>query len=136
MRATARDKTSRGQERNGNQQKLEAAVDEVFQDLTRPGSPGCALGIYRGGQIIYEKGYGLANIEENVPISPKSVFDIGSTSKQFTATSILLLEKAGKLSIDDDVRKYIPELPDYGKKITDSEFAESHERAAGLSGAV
>jgi CubicO group peptidase (beta-lactamase class C family) len=103
---------------NGNQQKLEAAVDEVFQDLTAAGSPGCALGVYRGGQIIYEKGYGLANIEENVPISPKSVFDIGSTSKQFTATSILLLEKAGKLSIDDDVHKYIPELPDYGKKIT------------------
>lgn len=103
---------------NGNQQKLDAAVDEVFQDLTAAGSPGCALGVYRGGQIIYEKGYGLANIEENVAISPKSVFDIGSTSKQFTATSILLLEKAGKLSIDDDVHKYIPELPDYGKKIT------------------
>jgi CubicO group peptidase (beta-lactamase class C family) len=103
---------------NGNQQKLEAAVDEVFQDLTAAGSPGCALAVFRGGQIIYEKGYGLANIEENVAISPKSVFDIGSTSKQFTATSILLLEKAGKLSIDDDVHKYIPELPDYGKKIT------------------
>jgi len=103
---------------NGNQQRLDAAVDEVFQDLTAAGSPGCALGIYRGGQIIYEKGYGLANIEQSVPISPKSVFDIGSTSKQFTATSILLLEKAGKLSVEDDVHKYIPELPDYGKKIT------------------
>src|SRR6202012_650631 len=56
--------------------------------------------------------------EENVPSSPKSVFDIGSTSKQFTATSILLLEKEGKLSVEDDVHKYIPELPDYGKKIT------------------
>src|ERR1700753_1584821 len=103
---------------NGNQQKLESAVDEVFQDLTVAGSPGCALAVYRGGQIIYEKGYGLANIEENVPISPKSVFDIGSTSKQFTATSILLLEREGKLSVEDDVHKYIPELPDYGKKIT------------------
>jgi CubicO group peptidase (beta-lactamase class C family) len=103
---------------NGNQQKLEAAVDEVFQDLTAAGSPGCALAVFRGGQIIYEKGYGLANIEENVAISPKSVFDIGSTSKQFTATSILLLEREGKLSVEDDVRKYIPELPDYGKKIT------------------
>jgi CubicO group peptidase (beta-lactamase class C family) len=101
-----------------NQQRLDAAVDEVFQDLTVPGSPGCALAVYRGGQIIYEKGYGLANIEENVAISPKSVFDIGSTSKQFTATSILLLEKEGKLSVEDDVHKYIPELPDYGKKIT------------------
>jgi CubicO group peptidase (beta-lactamase class C family) len=103
---------------NGNQQRQEAAVDEVFQDLTAAGSPGCALGVYRGGQITYEKGYGLANIEENVAISPKSVFDIGSTSKQFTASSILLLEKEGKLSVEDDVHKYIPELPDYGKKIT------------------
>jgi CubicO group peptidase (beta-lactamase class C family) len=99
-------------------QKMEAAVDEVFEDLTAPGSPGCALGVYRDGQIIYAKGYGLANIEENVPITPKSVFDIGSTSKQFTAASILLLEKQGKLSLNDEVRKYLPELPEYGKKIT------------------
>jgi CubicO group peptidase (beta-lactamase class C family) len=99
-------------------QKMKAAVDEVFEDLTRPGSPGCALGVYRDGQMLYEKGYGLANIEEDVAITPKSVFDIGSTSKQFTAASILLLEKQGKLSVNDDVRKYLPELPDYGKKIT------------------
>jgi CubicO group peptidase (beta-lactamase class C family) len=99
-------------------QKMEAAVDEVFEDLTAPGSPGCALGVYRDGQMIYAKGYGLANVEDNVPITPKSVFDIGSTSKQFTAASILLLEKQNKLSVNDDVRKYLPELPDYGKKIT------------------
>jgi len=96
------------------QSKTEAAVDEVFADLTASGSPGCALGIYRDGRMIYSKGYGLANVEEGVAISPKSVFDIGSTSKQFTAASILLLEKQGKLSVNDDVRKYIPELPDYG----------------------
>jgi CubicO group peptidase (beta-lactamase class C family) len=99
-------------------QKMEAAVDEVFEDLTAPGSPGCALGVYRDGQMIYAKGYGLANVEENVPITPKSVFDIGSTSKQFTAASILLLEKQGKLSVNDDVRKYVPELPDYGNQVT------------------
>src|SRR6202166_4300972 len=99
-------------------EKSAAAVDEVFGDLTKAGSPGCALGVYRDGKIIYAKGYGLANIEENVPITPQSVFDIGSTSKQFTAASILLLEKQGKLSINDDVRKYIPELPSYGQKIT------------------
>src|SRR4030088_642584 len=99
-------------------QKMEAAVDEVFEDLARPGSPGCALGVYRDGQILYAKGYGLANVEENVAITPKSVFDIGSTSKQFTAASILLLEKQGKLSVNDELRKYIPELPDYGQKIT------------------
>jgi len=98
--------------------KKSAAVDEVFADLTKPGSPGCALGVYRDGKIIYSKGYGLANLEENVPITPESVFDIGSTSKQFTAASILLLEEQGRLSVNDDVRKYIPELPDYGQKIT------------------
>jgi CubicO group peptidase (beta-lactamase class C family) len=99
-------------------EKKTAAVDEVFADLTKAGSPGCALGVYRDGKIVYAKGYGLANLEENAAITPQSVFDIGSTSKQFTAASILLLEKQGKLSVNDDVRKYIPELPDYGQKIT------------------
>jgi CubicO group peptidase (beta-lactamase class C family) len=99
-------------------EKSAAAVDEVFSDLTKPGSPGCALAVYRDGKIIYAKGYGLANIEENVAITPQTVFDIGSTSKQFTAASILLLEKQGKLSVNDDVRKYIPELPAYGQKVT------------------
>lgn len=98
--------------------KKSAAVDEVFADLTKPGSPGCSLGVYRDGKILYAKGYGLANLEENVPITPQSVFDIGSTSKQFTAASILLLQEKGKLSIGDDVRKYVSELPDYGQKIT------------------
>jgi CubicO group peptidase (beta-lactamase class C family) len=98
--------------------KKTAAVDEIFADLVKPGSPGCALGVYRDGKIFYSKGYGLANLEENVPITPQSVFDIGSTSKQFTAASILLLEKQGKLSVNDDIRKYIHEIPDYGQKIT------------------
>jgi CubicO group peptidase (beta-lactamase class C family) len=98
------------------------AVDAIFADLTKPGSPGCALGIYRDSKIIYTKGYGLANVEENVPITPEAVFDIASVSKQFTAASILLLERQGKLRLDDDIRKYIPELPNYsstgGQKIT------------------
>src|SRR2546427_12008407 len=98
--------------------KKAAAVDEVFADLTKTGSPGCALGVYRDGKIVYAKGYGLANLEERVAITPQSVFDIGSTSKQFTSASILLLEKQGKLSVQDDVRKYLPEIPDYGHKIT------------------
>src|SRR5204863_4562381 len=102
----------------GSADQKTTAVDEVFEDLTEAGSPGCALGVYRDGRMLYEKGYGLANIEENVPITPRSVFDIGSTSKQFSASSILLLEKQGKLSVNDDVRKYVPELPDYGQKIT------------------
>src|SRR5580704_8787462 len=100
------------------QDRAAAAVDEVFSDYTKGGSPGCAVAVYRNGRIIYAKGYGLANLEEDVPILPNSVFDIGSTSKQFTAASILLLEKQGKVSTNDDVRKYIPELPEYGQKIT------------------
>jgi CubicO group peptidase (beta-lactamase class C family) len=95
-----------------------AAVDEVFSDVANPGSPGCALAVAREGKLLYAKGYGLANIEQNVPVTPDSVFDIGSTSKQFSASSILLLEKQGKLSVNDDARKYIPELPSYGKRIT------------------
>src|SRR5580765_408296 len=100
------------------QEKQGKAVDEIFADLAKEGSPGCALAVARAGKIIYEKGYGLANIEQNVDISPQTVFDIGSTSKQFTAASILLLEKQGKLSVNDDIRKYLPEIPDYGHKIT------------------
>lgn len=99
-------------------EKAKAAVDEIFADLTTNGSPGCALAVARDGKILYEKGYGLASIEQNAPITPQTIFDIGSTSKQFTAASILLLEKQGKLSVNDDVRKYIPELRDYGKTIT------------------
>jgi CubicO group peptidase (beta-lactamase class C family) len=102
----------------GNPDKISAAVDEVFADVAKPGSPGCTVAVARDGKLLYAKGYGLANIEQNVALTPESVFDIGSTSKQFSAASILLLEKQGKLSVDDDVRKYIPELPDYGKKIT------------------
>jgi CubicO group peptidase (beta-lactamase class C family) len=102
----------------GNQEQTAKAVDAVFADVSKPGSPGCALAVARDGKLIYTKGYGLANLEQDLPITPDSVFDIGSTSKQFSAASILLLEKQGKLSVNDDVRKYIPELPDYGKKIT------------------
>src|SRR5207245_6678540 len=95
--------------------KKGAAGGEVFADLQKPGSPGCALGVYRDGKIIYSKGYSLASVELDAPITPETVFDIGSTSKQFTAASILLLEQQGKLSLNDEVRKYIPELPDYAK---------------------
>jgi CubicO group peptidase (beta-lactamase class C family) len=104
-----------------SQQPANPAVDAIFADLTKPGSPGCAVGVYRDGKIVYAKGYGLANIEENVSITPETVFDIASIAKQFVAVSILLLEKQGRLRLDDDVRKYIPELPDYssgGRKIT------------------
>src|SRR6476660_8017870 len=70
------------------------AVDEVFEDLTKPGSPGCALGVYRDGQMLYEKGYGLANIEENVAITPKSVFDIDSVTTDEEALTLIARQKS------------------------------------------
>jgi CubicO group peptidase (beta-lactamase class C family) len=97
---------------------LASAVDEVFADFSKGGTPGCAVAIARDGKPLYAHGYGLANLEQSLPLTPDSVFDIGSTSKQFSSASILLLEQRGKLSVNDDVRKYIPELPAYGKKIT------------------
>ena len=85
-------------------------IDTVFAAYEKGDSPGCALAVYRNGEIAYARGYGFASLEHRVPITPKTVFDIGSTSKQFTAFSILLLERDGKLSLDDDVRKHVPEL--------------------------
>jgi len=94
-----------------------AKVDVVFANYDKPDSPGCALGVIKDGKLIYSRGYGMANLEHNIANSPKLVYDIGSTSKQFTAASILLLAQSGKLSLDDDVRKFIPELPVYQKPI-------------------
>jgi CubicO group peptidase (beta-lactamase class C family) len=93
-------------------------VDKVFEKWNKPDSPGCALGIYKDGQIVYKHGYGLADLNDDVPITPATVFHVASMSKQFTAASIVLLAQQGKLSLDDDVRKYIQELPDFGERIT------------------
>lgn len=97
---------------------LKAKVDQVFAMYDKPDSPGCALGVIQDGQFIYKRGYGMANLEHNIPITPSSVFRIGSTSKQFTAAAILLLAEEGKLSLDDDIRTYLPEFPDYGTPVT------------------
>src|SRR5260370_31935436 len=86
------------------QEKFANAADEVFADLTKSGSPGCALAVARGGKIIYEKGYGRANIVDDEQITPRTVLNIASTSKQFTAASILLLEEQGKLSVQAEIR--------------------------------
>ena len=99
-------------------QASEPKVDQIFATYNRADSPGCAIGVIRDGNFIYRKGYGEASLELGVPLSPESVFYMGSVSKQFTAASIVLLSEQGRLSLDDDVRKYIPELPDYGHTIT------------------
>jgi CubicO group peptidase (beta-lactamase class C family) len=95
-----------------------ARVDKLFDKWNRTDSPGCALSVMKDGRIIYKHGYGMADLDHNVTITPSSVFHVASMSKQFTAASIVLLTEQGKLSLDDDVRKYIAELPDFGRPIT------------------
>jgi CubicO group peptidase (beta-lactamase class C family) len=105
-----------GQE--AQEESLTERVDKIFAPWDNPSSPGCALGVIKNGELIYTRGYGMANLEHDVPLSSKSVFYIASTSKQFVATSIILAAEQGFLSLDDDIRTYVPEVPDYGKTIT------------------
>jgi hypothetical protein len=93
-------------------------VDELLAKYNNSDALGIAVAIVKDGRVVYKKGFGIANLEYRIPITSASVFHIASVSKQFTVFSILLLEKEGKLSLDDDIRKYISELPDYGYKIT------------------
>src|SRR5262245_16419130 len=103
---------------SGTRDARSQRADSVFQRFDRTDSPGCALGVYQDGKILYARGYGMASLELNVALSSRSVLDVGSISKQFTAMSMLILQKEGKLSLDDPIRKYIPEMPASGDKIT------------------
>ncbi len=94
------------------------AVDKLFAQWNKPDSPGCALAVIKDGKAVYKKGYGSADLEHRIPISAHSVFYVGSVSKQFTAMSIAILAKERKISLDDDIRKYIAEVPDYGIPVT------------------
>lgn len=93
-------------------------ADSVFQRFDRTDAPGCALGVYQDGKVLYARGYGMASLQNGIALSPRSVLDVGSISKQFTAMAILLLQQEGKLSLDDPIRKYIPEMPAYADKVT------------------
>lgn len=93
-------------------------VDKLFAEWDTTVSPGCALAVIKDGRIVYERGYGMAKIEDGLAMTPTKIFDIGSTSKQFTAASIALLIRDGKIAPGDDVRRYIPELPRYEKTVT------------------
>jgi CubicO group peptidase (beta-lactamase class C family) len=92
-------------------------IDSVFA-FVKPGAPGCAVGIYRNGELAWARGYGLASVELQVPITHRTVFDLGSTSKQFTAALTLLLVAEGAVQLDAPVRRYIPELPAWGDTTT------------------
>lgn len=96
----------------------EERVDRIMRAHVRADGPGCAVGVSREGEVLLERGYGLASLEHRVPIGPATVFDVGSVSKQFTAAAVLLLAEEGRLTLDDPVRLHVPELPDYGAPLT------------------
>jgi CubicO group peptidase (beta-lactamase class C family) len=95
----------------------DAKIDKVFSRWTRE-TPGCAVGASVNGTTVVQKAYGMADLEHDVPNAADTIFEAGSVSKQFTAASVLLLARDGKLSLDDSIRKYFPEIPDYGTPIT------------------
>jgi CubicO group peptidase (beta-lactamase class C family) len=99
-------------------ENLSEKVDRLFTPWNQKHSPGCAVLVLQQGRIVHQRGYGMASLELGVPITPATVFHAGSMAKQFTAFCVLLLAAEGKLSLDDDVRKFIPELPVYEETIT------------------
>src|SRR5215813_11890445 len=104
-----------------NKEKVVAGAERAFDKVTRAyvaPAPGCAAAVSLNGELVFEKAFGLADLELNVPNTPQTIFESGSVAKQFTAAAIVLLQQDGKLSLEDPVRKYIPELPDYGAPLT------------------
>lgn len=92
-------------------------IDKLFKTWDKTNSPGMGIGIISKGELIFAKGYGMANLEHDIPITPTSVFDIASLSKQFTGMAIGMLIQEGKISTEDDIRKYLPDFPEYGHTI-------------------
>src|SRR5215471_11305669 len=99
------------------QPSKEAETDRIFSAFNTH-TPGCAVGVAYRGDVVLRSAYGMADLERNVPITADTVFESGSVAKQFTATALLLLAQRGKISLDDPLRKYLPEIPDYGTPLT------------------
>jgi len=97
--------------------KQQTKIDAIFSQWNTPNSPGGTVGIIKDGELIFTKGYGMANLDHNIPNHPKTVFSIASTSKQFTAASIILLSEQGKLSLEDSLIKFFPNFPDYANEV-------------------
>jgi len=96
----------------------EKTIDALFEQEIKKDSPGAAVAVIKDGSIIYKNGYGIACMDYDIPITPATIFHVASVSKQFTAFAIVLLADQGKLSLDDDIHKYLPEISDFGKTIT------------------
>src|SRR5258706_6670032 len=92
-------------------------IDKLFDNLNTA-TPGAVLSITRNGDVLYQKAFGMADLEHNAIITNETIFEAGSVSKQFTAASVLMLVNEGKISLKDDIRKYFPDFPDYGHVIT------------------
>ncbi|HSQ28416.1 MAG TPA: serine hydrolase domain-containing protein [Gemmatimonadaceae bacterium] len=93
-------------------------VDSIFAPYASRQSPGCAVGVTRDGALVFSRGYGMADLEHDTPITPATRFYIASLSKQFTAMSIVLLAQEHRLSLDDSIRRWVPEVPSFGTTIT------------------
>ncbi len=102
----------------GDATALTAKIDGLFAQWDKTTSPGAAMAVIKDGQIVYERGYGMAKIEDGLVNTPEKVFDIGSVSKQFTAACVAMLVREGKVKVEDDIRKYLPEMPAYEKPVT------------------
>jgi CubicO group peptidase (beta-lactamase class C family) len=99
-------------------QSLEQQFDELLQENYKADTPGATALVYKDGEVLYRKAFGMANMELEVPMKPENVFELGSITKQFTSVSILMLMEQGKLSLEDEITKYLPDYPTQGKKIT------------------
>lgn len=108
--------TSSGLYGQKTDQSFERQIDQLYSNYNST-TPGVAVAVVKDGKVVFKKGYGSANLEYGVAITPKTVFQLASVSKQVTAFAVYLLEKQGKVSLEDDIRKYIPELPDHGKTV-------------------
>lgn len=93
-------------------------VDALFAELEGAGAPGVAVAVVRDGKVVLRRGYGLASVEHRIPVTPSTVFDVASVSKQFTGLAVAMLVSEGKIKLADDVRAHIPELPDFGHRVT------------------
>jgi CubicO group peptidase (beta-lactamase class C family) len=95
-----------------------SAIDSIFAAHDGTAGPGCAVGVVRGGDLVYSRGYGMGNLDHGIPLTPRSVFYLASVSKQFAAAAVVLAEHQGFLSLDDPIQRHIPEFPDYGAPLT------------------
>jgi CubicO group peptidase (beta-lactamase class C family) len=95
-----------------------AKIDQFFAQWDRADSPGAAVVVVKDGAVVYQHGYGCADLEHRIPITPQTLFDVASVAKQFTGLSVAMLVQQGKLSLDDDIHKHLPDVPNFGKPIT------------------